>query len=146
MKTFSRLFSLLFIFLTFTNIEAQTKKAVETVSVGIVNGKAVLLPKPEYPMDARQSNLTGTVKIQVVIDERGKVMSAKTVSGIENQEIRKLCETAAMKAEFSPTILSGKPVKVSGVIVYNFIDDRTNELKLKTLKISTFLYTIRSQP
>ena len=143
-KMFLRIFCLLLVFSIFTNIEAQTKKPVETVSAGIINGKAVSLPKPEYPSEARQSNLTGKVSVKVTIDESGKVISAKTISGIENPQIRKVCEKAAMKAEFSPTILSGKPVKVTGVIVYNFIDDKTNEQKLAVFGISTFLYIIRS--
>lgn len=144
MKNFFRIFCLSLVVLFSINVKAQTKKPVESVSAGIVNGKAVSLPKPEYPPEARKLNLVGKVDVKVVINESGHVISAKSIGGIENQQIRKVCEEAAMKAEFSPTILSGKPVKVIGVIVYNFIDDETNEQKVAVFGVSTFLYIIRN--
>jgi len=35
--------------------------------------------------------------------------------------LRGAAEQAARGARFSPTLLSGQPVKVSGVITYNFV-------------------------
>jgi TonB family protein len=63
--------------------------------------------------------LQGSVSIQVLIDESGKVVSAKALSG--HQVLVNAAESAAMQARFSPTLLSNQPVKVSGVIIYNFV-------------------------
>ncbi len=126
-------------------VGAQTKKPIKQISGGILNGNALTLPKPDYPDDARRAKLSGKVTVQVIIDEAGKVVSANAVSGPnKNISLRVAAETAALKATFSPTRLSGQPVKVSGVIVYNFVAERSNEEKLKVLGVSAFLTIIRS--
>ncbi|MBK8466481.1 MAG: energy transducer TonB [Chloracidobacterium sp.] len=87
-------------------------------SAGPVNGKATYLPKPPYPAAAVALNLQGKVDVQVTIDENGKVVSAKAING--NALFRGVAERAAWQAKFSPTYLGKMPVKVTGVIVYNF--------------------------
>jgi len=89
------------------------------VSGGILNGKALKLAKPSYPFAAREARVSGTVQVRVVIDETGKVIYAQAVSG--HPDLQKASEDAAMKSEFSPTKLQGKPVKVTGFILYNFV-------------------------
>jgi TonB family protein len=87
----------------------------------ILNGRAVSLPKPEYPRAAREQRLQGRVVVMVEIDEQGKVTGAKDLC----QGLPYLTESAikaALKARFSPTKLSGMPVKVTGVIQYNFVN------------------------
>lgn len=88
------------------------------VSLGVVNGKATSLPKPPYPSAAVAVNAQGEVKVQVTIDEDGKVISAKAISG--HPLLKREAERAAWSARFSPTTLSKIPVKVTGMIVYNF--------------------------
>jgi protein TonB len=87
-------------------------------SIGVVNGIAVNLPKPPYPPAAASMNIQGKVDVQVSIDEEGKVTSAKAVSG--HPFLRPAAEKAAWNARFTPTLLSKVPVRVTGVIVYNF--------------------------
>ena len=89
------------------------------VSGGVLNGKAVSLPKPPYPPIARAVHASGSVAVQVTIDESGKVISARAVSG--HPLLQQSAVQAAYGARFSPTILSGQPVKVTGVIMYNFV-------------------------
>ena len=89
------------------------------ISGGVLNGKAISLPKPAYPPIARQAHASGTVVVQVVIDENGNVISASAVSG--HPLLRAVAVAAARGARFSPTKLSGQPVKVTGVITYNFV-------------------------
>jgi TonB family protein len=84
-----------------------------------LNGKALVLPKPAYPPAARAVRATGAVSVQVLIDESGKVISAYAVSG--HPLLRAASVEAARGTKFSPTKLSGQPVKVSGIIVYNFV-------------------------
>jgi TonB family protein len=86
--------------------------------VGVVNGDAISLPKPPYPQIAVAGNIQGKVDVQVTIDETGKVISAKAASG--HPFLRGPAEAAAWKARFNPTTLSDVPIKVTGVIVYNF--------------------------
>jgi protein TonB len=88
------------------------------VSGGVLNGKAVNLPKPSYPPIARTAHASGTVVVQVTIDETGKVISAHAISG--HPLLQAAAVQAAYGARFSPTQLSGQPVKVTGTINYNF--------------------------
>ena len=85
----------------------------------IINGEALSLPKPPYPEMAKQLKIQGMVSIQVLIDESGQVVSAKAVSG--NHFLVREAQKAAYQARFSPTLLRDQPVKVSGVITYNFV-------------------------
>jgi TonB family protein len=85
----------------------------------ILNGEAKFLPKPPYPEMARQMKIQGVVNVQVLIDETGRVVSAKAVSG--NTFLVREAQKAALQARFSPTLLGDQPVKVSGVITYNFV-------------------------
>lgn len=89
------------------------------ISGGVLNGKAISLPKPQYPAIAKQARASGTVVVQVTIDENGNVISAKAVSG--HPLLQAVSVAAARQARFSPTKLSGQPVKVTGVITYNFV-------------------------
>lgn len=91
----------------------------KTISGGVLNGKAVSLPKPPYPPAARAVNAEGAVSVQVLIDEQGSVISATAVSG--HPLLRAAAMEAAKGAVFSPTLLQGSPVKVSGIITYNFV-------------------------
>nr|MBA3352045.1 TonB family protein [Blastocatellia bacterium] len=89
------------------------------ISGGVLNGKAIALPKPPYPAAARAVGASGAVSVQVLIDESGDVVSASPVSG--HPLLRAAAAQAARGAKFSPTQLEGMPVKVSGIITYNFV-------------------------
>ena len=89
------------------------------ISGGVLNGKAISLPKPGYPAIAKAAHASGTVVVQVLIDENGNVVSANAVSG--HPLLIQAAVSAARSAKFSPTKLSGQPVKVTGVIQYNFV-------------------------
>jgi TonB family protein len=101
---------------------AQTLPApVKTISGGVVNGKALSLGKPAYPAAARAVNAEGAVNVQIEIDEEGNVVSANAVSG--HPLLREAAREAALQSKFKPTLLSGQAVKVTGVLVYNFVAD-----------------------
>jgi outer membrane biosynthesis protein TonB len=84
------------------------------ISGGVLNGKAIYFPQPEAP--AGEAN--GVVSVQVLIDEQGSVIDAKAVSG--PQHLHQAAVNAARLARFTPTLLMGEPVKVTGVLAYNF--------------------------
>jgi TonB family protein len=86
----------------------------------LLNGYAVSFPKPEYPVRAREQHLSGKVVVEVEIDEQGKVISARDVCG-GIPYLGEAAVKAAQKARFAPTTVSGVPVKVKGVLQYNFV-------------------------
>ncbi len=93
----------------------------KVISGGVLNGKATNLVKPPYPSAARAVRASGAVNVQVTVDEKGDVIFASAVSG--HPLLRASAVSAARSSKFSPTLLSGKPVKVTGVIVYNFVPE-----------------------
>jgi protein TonB len=84
----------------------------------VLNGSAINLPKPSYPESAKSVRAQGLVVVEVVIDTNGKVISARAVSG--PSVLQQAAVQAAQQARFSPTTLSGQPVRVAGTINYNF--------------------------
>lgn len=94
------------------------KPILKPVSGGVLNGTAIVLPPPIYPEAAKRMRTQGVVSVDVILDETGKVVSANASSG--PAILREAAIAAALKARFSPTKLSGQPVKVSGVINYKF--------------------------
>jgi TonB family protein len=91
---------------------------LKPVSGGVLNGTAISLPSPLYPDTARRLRMSGMVTVEVIVDESGKVISAVASNG--PAILRDVSVQAALKARFSPTKLSGQPVKVSGSINYKF--------------------------
>jgi TonB family protein len=97
----------------------------KSVNRGVLNGIATSLPKPAYPPAAMAVNAEGAVSVQVIVVEGGHVIAAAAVSG--HPLLRAAAEAAAREATFSPTRLSGEPVKVSGVITYNFVSGKKTD-------------------
>lgn len=91
----------------------------KVISKGVVNGSAISLPKPPYPPAAKAVRAAGTVSVQVTIDENGNVISASAAGG--HPLLQSAAVQAARQAKFKPTLLSGTPVKVTGIITYNFV-------------------------
>jgi protein TonB len=89
------------------------------ISGGVLNGRAVRLVQPPYPPIARSAHASGQVNVQITIDENGNVISAHAVSG--HPLLQAAAVGAARASKFTPTKLSGQAVKVSGVIIYNFV-------------------------
>lgn len=114
------IFTMLFI-LSFTLAVAAQNPSPKpkTVAKGVVNGAAISLPKPTYPTAAKAVKAGGAVNVQVTIDEEGNVINATANSG--HPLLQQAAVEAARQAKFKPTLLSGQPVKVTGVIVYNFV-------------------------
>lgn len=86
----------------------------------VLNDRALTLVKPRYPALARSGHASGTVMVEVLIDEEGKVIAAKAVSG--HPLLWAVSVEAAKNSLFSRTLIAGTPVKVTGVIQYNFVE------------------------
>jgi hypothetical protein len=85
------------------------------ISGGMLNGKAIYLPLPEVPA----GEATGVVLVQVLIDEQGSVVDARALSGPQHLHVPAV--NAARLARFSPTLMMGEPVRVSGTLSYSFV-------------------------
>jgi hypothetical protein len=109
----------LFLLISITSIAAQDDPVPKQISGGVLNGRALTLPKPAFPPAARAVGAAGAVTVQVLIDELGNVESATAING--HPLLRAVSVDAALRAKFSPTRLQGNPVKVAGVITYNFV-------------------------
>lgn len=96
----------------------QRRKNVPVVSFGVINGKAVVLVKPDFPPVARAVNVSGSVDVSVLIDPRGCVAEAKVVSG--HILLRQASQNAALRSSFEPINLGGKTIWFMGTIVYNY--------------------------
>jgi tetratricopeptide (TPR) repeat protein len=95
------------------NAERQKADGVER---GVINGLALSLKKPLVPFNAQK--MSGRVLVKVLINESGQVAKAEAFCGpsIFWQGSVK----AALDSKFAPTMLKGKAVKVTGIIVYIF--------------------------
>jgi len=88
------------------------------VEAGVLNAKATSLPKPVFPEEAKRLKVRGRVTVRVIVDENGKVISAKAVDG--PAPLRETAEAAARQATFAPTTQDGITVKVTGTLTYDF--------------------------
>ncbi len=95
---------------------------VQTINGGILNGKAVELPKPVYPPAAKAVKASGMVVVQVTVNEKGEVTSADAISG--HPLLKAAAVTAARKAKFNPSSpqqqQNGKAAEMKGILTYNF--------------------------
>lgn len=100
-------------------IEAASVDEAGIANGSVLNGRAIRLAKPPYPPAARTVRASGAVTIQVLILEDGTVFSAQAISG--HPLLRSASRAAACESTFRPVTFAGQPVKVSGVITYNFV-------------------------
>jgi len=101
------------------NPEFLYERRREPIKGGVLNGKAISMPAPEYPEIAKQAKASGSVTVEITIDETGHVIEARAVSG--HPLLQAAAVAAARQAIFAPTRLEGEPVKVGGAVVYNFV-------------------------
>jgi TonB-like protein len=97
----------------------QWPQPVGPIMGGVLNGKAIHLVVPQYPAAARVARESGAIQVQVLIDELGNVIRAQALTG--PPRLREAAAAAAWKSRFTPTRLMGQPVRVNGIIIYNFV-------------------------
>lgn len=90
-------------------------KPVARVSSGMLNRRAKKLPTPPAPAMGHL-RVDAEVKVEVVVDEEGKIIWARAVEG--HPLLREAAVQAARQAEFDPLLLSGKPVSFGGYLIY----------------------------
>ena len=98
--------------------EASPPADGDAVEVGPIHEMALSLPPPSYPVEGRRLPVAIKVGVEVVIDQTGRILSARAVDG--PARLRGAAEDAARAAIFMPFKVQGVPVKVKGLLVYNF--------------------------
>jgi TonB family protein len=96
----------------------QIPNDATTVSGGVLQASGIKKVEPVYPPIARVARIEGDVRVQVIVSEAGKVIEAAIIDG--HPLLRDAALQAARQWEFSPTEISGKPVKVVGVLTFHF--------------------------
>jgi TonB family protein len=102
----------------------------DVVDQGPLNGRAIKLEKPGYPVAAGRIN--GIIRVNIVVDEEGNVVAA--AAGPGNQYFRAYAVDAAKRSKFRPTTVCGKGVSVTGVITYEFKVDSPCEIGVPRLR------------
>jgi len=88
------------------------------VSKGVAAGNALTKVAPTYPPIAKQMNASGAVQVAITINESGRVIEAKAISG--HPALRAAAEEAARKWVFRPTRIDGMPMRQQDVLTFNF--------------------------
>ena len=99
----------------------RPKPAVEAGMRGnaLLCGKAISKPQPAYPAAAKAERVSGLVTVDVVQDEKGRVIWAEAADG--HELLREAAVKAACRSRFSPVKISGRAVKAGGALSYNFV-------------------------
>jgi TonB family protein len=95
-----------------------TAAAAPSVSKGVAAGAALTKVAPIYPPMARRMNASGAVQVAITINESGRVIEAKAISG--HPALRSAAEEAAKKWVFRPTRVDGKSMKQQDVLTFIF--------------------------
>lgn len=107
----------------FLRKEPEASKATRNtpiISGGVLRGSPSSMPVPQYPPAAKAVKASGEVRIKVLVDTNGTILSAEALTG--HPLLRGSARMAACRARFAPSLLSGQPAMISGVITYNFVD------------------------
>jgi TonB family protein len=89
-----------------------------TVSENALNTRATKRAQPNYPAEAKAAREQGQVQVAITVSESGKVIEANPIAGPEM--LRAAAAKAARQWEFTPPTISGDPVKMRGILVFNF--------------------------
>ena len=74
---------------------------------------------PKYTMQARQAEIEGVVRVEVTVDETGRVVSARVLSGL-GYGLDESALDAAKQLVFEPALRCGKPVVGTKKIPFRF--------------------------
>lgn len=124
------LFLIILLFLSSTVISAQNSvqnkrrdcsfvgRPIIDIGGGVVNGIAVKIIRPRLNNTAKRFAQNAVVSVKIEISEKGEVVYAKATGAIPI--LFNPSEEAARRTKFSPTIVDGRSVKISGQITYKF--------------------------
>lgn len=98
--------------------KSEAKSQIIHKSEGQLRSSAINKAIPAYPAEAKEKKVEGDVTVEVKVNEEGKVISAKYVSGPEifTDSVVK----AAKEWTFKPNMVKGEATKVAGVLSFRF--------------------------
>ncbi|MBO0800417.1 MAG: energy transducer TonB, partial [Blastocatellia bacterium] len=100
-------------------VAAANASASNKATAGEVTpGPAIKKVTPPYPAIAKAARASGEVLMQVIIGEGGQVTEATVISG--HMLLREAALQAARQWVFKPTLLSGRPIEIRGILKFNF--------------------------
>ena len=100
-------------------LRADAPRPKFIVSFGVINSKAIDIPKPGYPEAAKAAKISGEVQVAVIVGEKGDVIWARVKTG--HPILQAAVKKVVCQARFKPQMLSGRPVAVNGIITYKFV-------------------------
>jgi TonB family protein len=99
---------------------AKFGKVLPRVSGHCWDGCPTSIVLPYYSSEARRFRLSGQVKVEAIVDETGKVIYARAVSG--QPFLRQAAEQAARVSSYQSKKTCGdKAIKFRWTITYNFV-------------------------
>ena len=119
MKIFTRILLLTFVMavlfttLSETGYTQETEKDLpdEIAFVPVENmPEMIYQEKPEYPEEAEEADVEGTVLIKALVDSEGKVTKVKIGKSSGNELLDKAAVKSAYKCKFKPATQKDKPV------------------------------------
>jgi len=101
-----------------TTAKTETTDAGSPLNVGSLLEFAVQRTNPTYPPTARTMRQTGVVRLEVIVDEEGKVATVQNLTG--PTLLQSAAKDAVKKWKFKPFLRDGQPVKATGFLSFNF--------------------------
>lgn len=99
--------------------EPQSRPKIEECADPLVKAKPKRQVQPPYPDAARESGTQGVAKVEVQIDENGRVRSARVVAGL-GHGFDEAALAAAKQWTFEPASRCGKPEGSSRTLSFRF--------------------------
>ena len=99
-------------------LDAPTQGAA-ACSEPVVKPKRKVPVAPKYTMEARQAEIEGVVRVQVTVDESGRVIAARVVGGL-GYGLDESALAAAKATTFEPATQCGKPVVGTTILPFRF--------------------------
>lgn len=100
-----------------TTPNAASASSDKPVEVGSLVAYATERVSPNYPPAAKTIRMTGTVRVELEMDETGKV-AVKNTSG--PSMLQRAAVDALKKWKFKPVVRDGQPVRATGFVSFNF--------------------------
>lgn len=98
--------------------EVAKEVSASPIEVGSLTRYATRTARPVYPRVARSMRMQGIVRVEVVVDEDGRVADVQDTDG--PALLRRAAEEAIVKWTFRPFERDGQPVRAVGFVRFNF--------------------------
>jgi TonB family protein len=100
-------------------VESDASRAIFLGQEADVRAVIRYKPEPGFTEEARQKNVSGTVRLRAVLSADGELRHILVLKGLPSGLTEK-CVEAARRTKFTPAVKSGRPVSQFIVLEYNF--------------------------